>query len=107
MQARVDVTARQYHVPEELEDKIRQKIAKLERLEPRIDRCHVMVEGSGRHHPQGPVSLTVEVIIPSRGSIVSGGKGYDFGSVVRDVFKAIERRLADHAGIPFGGWTRR
>lgn len=107
MQARVEVTARQYHVSEDIEEKIHQKIAKLERLEPRIHRCHVVVEGSGRHHPQGPVTMTVEVAIPSRSLIISGCQGYDFRAVVRDVFKAIERRLSDHIGLPLKGLARR
>ena len=85
-----------------MEERIREKVARLERFSDAILRCHVTVEAPHRHHHQGRLfRILVEIDVP-RGRIVAGENGpqdhahEDPYVALRDAFDAATRRLEDH-----------
>lgn len=123
MQTGVSVTFRGLPASEGVEQRIGEKIAKLEKRFPQLVSCRVAVEGAHHHHHQGNLyHVRIELGVPGRELVVSREQHdrharEDVYVAVRDAFKAAERQLQDyaqrlrgdiktHAPIPHGRVTR-
>lgn len=88
---------------EAVEQRIREKVADLTRLNERITSCHVTVEAPPKHHQQGNLfSVHVDLHVPNKQ--FSFGRSHrrdpsheDVYAAIRDVFEAAERGLTHYA----------
>ena len=84
-----------------VEERIRQKAAKLERFHDRIVGCTVVVEAPHRHHHKGKLyNVRVDISVPGKDVVVDRAKPTDHAHedvyvAVRDAFNAAVRRLED------------
>ena len=75
---------------------IREKAAKLEEFHPRITRCHVRVEESGKHQHQGRrFAVHIDLRVPGREIAVTREHHEDVFVALRDAFDAARRQLED------------
>lgn len=100
MSVPVQVTFRDIPPSEALENKIRERAAKLERFFDRITRCQVVVEELEHSHQTGNLyNVRVEIGIPTREPVVvnrtppARSSHQDAYIAVRDAFDAAERKL--------------
>jgi len=97
------VTFRGLPPSEAIEERIRQKAEKLERLHGDITSCHVVVETPHRHQHSGRLySVHFDVTIPGAELAVSREPGKDHSHedvyiALRDAFAALLRQLDDHS----------
>ena len=103
MQVSIQITFHQMEHSQPLEDRIREKVAKLEHFYAGLTSCRVVVErASHPHHDRGPVSVRFELALPGSRTIVGGGPGTrndaaeDFESALKAAFEAAKRQLHDH-----------
>jgi ribosome-associated translation inhibitor RaiA len=99
MQTPLQITFRGMDPSEAIEQDIRRRALRLERMHPRLTRCHVVVDLPHRHHhkgnhyvvhlelatPLGEVSVTHDPPLAEERA--------DFKAVIRDAFDAAARRL--------------
>lgn len=87
-----------------LESFIRERVAKLEKLCPRMVSCRVSVEAQHRSHRQGNVpDVHIEIGVPGDTIVISHSPHHPkarhadptFEGVTRDAFHAAETRLKD------------
>lgn len=92
----------------ELEQAIRQGVAHLEKLYPRVVGCRVSVEAAHRRHRKGNVpDVHIEVDVPGRRIAVSREPRRtrqhhvdpDVSSSLHDAFEAVSKRLLDYKRI--------
>jgi hypothetical protein len=99
----VNVTFRDMHPSPSLDAFIRRWATRLERVDPRVQRCDVTVEQPHHHHERGN-SFTVKVLVAVPGAeiAVSEQPGdpaahEDARVAVRDSFRAARRQLVSRA----------
>ncbi|MBK5199638.1 MAG: HPF/RaiA family ribosome-associated protein [Methyloceanibacter sp.] len=86
-----------------VEERIRQKAAKLERFNDRIMGCTVVVEAPHHHHHKGKLyNVRIEISVPGKDIVVDHAKPIDHAHedvyvAIRDAFDAATRRLEDQA----------
>lgn len=86
-----------------IEDRVRERIRRLERRFPRINSCRVVVEAPHRSQVNAlEYHFRIEVRVPEKELVVSrdpGNRGAHFDAYValRDAFDAMERQLEQHA----------
>lgn len=86
----------------EVEDRIRSKAGKLDRLFDRITGCRVVVESPHNHQVKGNTyHVCVEVKVPSETIVVNrdpqNHDHEDLGIALRDAFAAAQRQLRAYA----------
>jgi len=98
----LQITFRDIPASEAIEAKIRDRVAKLRKLNNRITRCNVVIEELQRHRKTGSLfNVRVEVGVPGRDPVVvsrtpTGRVSHEDAYVaVRDAFDALERRLEE------------
>ena len=96
MQVPLEITVRDVPRSPALEARIREKAARLEEFHPRITRCHVTVEESGKHQHQGRrFAVRIDVRVPGREIAVTHEHHEDVFVALRDAFDAAKRQLED------------
>lgn len=86
-----------------LQDRIREKAAKLHALHPRITTCRVTLEGRHRHHMHGrPFSVRIEVHVPDHDVLVGYHEDEDVHVSLREAFDALNRQLKYAASLKVG-----
>lgn len=86
-----------------IEEKVRERAAKLDRFYDRVMGCHVVVEAPHRRHHQGTLfHVRVDLTMPGGAVAVSREPAEhhaheDAYVAIRDAFDAAQRRLEDHA----------
>jgi len=93
-----------------LEDLIRERVERLERFQPRITACRVVVDVPHRSPETGkvPIGLAVEVTVPGRQKIIAKGQEErretkdDHGALLTRVFDAVQRQLDTDADMQNG-----
>ena len=96
MQMPLEITVRDMPHSPALEASIREKAARLEEFHPRIIRCHVTVEESGKHQHQGHrFAVHIDVRVPGREIAVTHEHHEDVFVALRDAFDAAKRQLED------------
>lgn len=102
MQIPLEITYRHIEASTALEEKIRQRVAKLERFNSRITSCRVIVEAPHQHQHQGNrFHVRIDITVPGNEIVVSRDPEarqdhQDAYVAVRDAFNAAERQLEDH-----------
>lgn len=87
---------------ESVERQVREWAEKLETTSTRIQRCEVAIEQPHRHHRQGRhFHVRIELTVPGASIVVSEDPGLDDAHedahvAVRDAFRVVRRRLAEH-----------
>ena len=102
MQTEPRITFRDIPASPALEDRIRDSIAALERLHPRITACQVVLSSHHRRHHQGGLfHVSIHLTLPEGEVVVTRDPPEhhaheDAYVAVRDAFAAAGRRLQDH-----------
>lgn len=85
-----------------VEERVRERAQKLERLCAHIIGCRVVIESPHRHHHHGQIfHVRIDITIPQHEIVVSREPAHnhaheDVYVAIRDAFDAAERRLEDH-----------
>ena len=101
MQIPLELTYRNLDGSPAIEERVRQRVQKLERLAPDLMACRVMIEAPHRHHHQGKIyHVRIDATLPGHTVVVSRDPGAhhaheDLQVAIRDAFDAAERRLQD------------
>lgn len=94
-----------------IEQRIRERAAKLPRFYDRIVSCRVTVEAPHHHHRRGNLyAVHIALGVPGGTLIVNRDRGQDAAHAdvyvaIRDAFDAAERRLEERS--PYGGRRQR
>ncbi|OFX13527.1 MAG: ribose ABC transporter permease [Alphaproteobacteria bacterium RIFOXYD12_FULL_60_8] len=90
-----------------VEDRIREKVAKLETFFAGITGCRVVVEAhhkntSSAHHKGEPFHITLNISVPGKELVVKrdpkdSHKNEDIYVALRDAFQTMERQLKEYA----------
>lgn len=98
MRIPLKITMRNFARSEALEERIRQKAAKLDEFHPNVTGCEVTVEEQRRHHQQGQwFNVRIVVRVPAHDIVVNRDHDEDPYIALRDAFDAVLRRLEDVA----------
>lgn len=95
----LQITFRGFPRSEALEERIKGKLEKLERLYGHVTSCHVVIEAPHQHQQKGRAfSVSVDLKIPDAELVISRGahEDPDVYVAVRDAFDALGRRLQVH-----------
>lgn len=87
---------------DELEERIRNKAAKLDRVCDRITGCRVVVEAPHQHHVKGNTyHVNIEISVPGDEIVVTrdpkNQDHQDLGIALRDAFSTAQRQLTTYA----------
>jgi ribosome-associated translation inhibitor RaiA len=91
-----------------VEDRVRERAKKLERLCGNIIGCRVVIEAPHRHHQHGQIfHVRIDITIPQHEIVVSrepaqNAAHADVYVAIRDAFDAAERRLEDYVRLQRG-----
>ena len=103
MQIPVQITFRDMEPSAAIEERVRERAAKLERYFDRITSCRVIVEEPHlRQHKGKLFHIRVDVTVPG-GELVANRSPADNHAhedvyvAIRDAFRAVERQLEEHA----------
>ncbi|HUL96753.1 MAG TPA: HPF/RaiA family ribosome-associated protein [Usitatibacter sp.] len=97
MQTELHIAVHNMPRSDALDARIRDCVAKLELVHPRIISCRVAVEQADKHHHQGrQFTVKVEVRAPGREDVVATHHHHeDVYVAVRDAFDSVRRQLED------------
>ena|SRR5687768_8541669 len=98
MKIPLEITFRNVARTEAIDEKIRGKVAKLDRLFDRITGCRVVVESPHNHHHKGnSYHVRIELSVPGGELVVNrdppNPEHEDLGIALRDAFAAVQRQL--------------
>lgn len=102
MQEPLRITFRGVTSSEALQQDIRKKLEKLEKLYDRITGCHVTVEMSNHRHHQGNIfHVKIDLFLPGKVIAFHHNPQHnqaheDIYVALRDAFDTVQRRLEDH-----------
>lgn len=92
------VTVRDFDLSPALNTLINKRISKLDRFYNRIFGCHVIVELIQKHKHQGKLFLIkIDLTVPGKELVITKQSNEDIYVAIRDAFKALERKLENHA----------
>lgn len=98
MQIPLKITMRDIPTSEAIENHIRKKVAKLEKLYPRLTSCRVTLNMPHKHKHQGKlVNAKVGMMLPQGEINVNRHSNEDAYVAIRDAFDAAGRQLEDYA----------
>lgn len=98
MAAQLQITVREMKHSEALETRIRQKVAVLERVHPRMTACRVTVEAPHNHQRHGnQYNVKLDITVPGEEIVVNRDHAKDIYVALRDAFQAARRQLIEHA----------
>lgn len=99
MQLPVQISFRNMDPTPWIEEKIREKAAKLERTFDRITRCDVVIEAPHHDHRKGRLyHVRIDMTVPGGKLAVRGDAPHaneDVRAAIRDAFDAARRQLED------------
>ncbi len=103
MQTALQITVRDMEHSQALDQHIRDKVAKLERLYPRLMGCRVVAERQDRHKQQGSqFTVRVDLTLPGKEIVVTRQHAEDAYVALREAFDAAKRQLEDFARVQRG-----
>lgn len=103
MQIPLKITYVRMHASDDIDARIEKYVAQLEKRFGRIMSCRVVVEAPHRHHRKGKLyHVRVDLTLPRGEIIVSHEHPLDKAHedvlvTIRDAFRAVRRRLEEHA----------
>ena len=103
MQTELQITVRGMEHSDMLDQHIRERVDKLDRLYPKLMGCHVVAELDDRHKQQGKqFAVRVDLTAPGKEIVVNRQHAEDIYVALRDAFDAAKRQLEDYASIQRG-----
>jgi ribosomal subunit interface protein len=103
MQSDLQITIRDMEHSPALEERIRDKVKKLEQVYPRIMGCRVVLEAPHRHKQQGKQFIVrLDVTVPGKEIVVNHDHHEDAYVALRDAFNAARRQLEEYGRIQRG-----
>jgi cold shock CspA family protein/ribosome-associated translation inhibitor RaiA len=99
MTANLQITFRDFTPPQLAEDRIRERVERLEKMHPRITSCRVVAESPHRQHHKGKLYLfRIDLTLPGGELVVNRNRDdrhahEDFFVAMRDAFNAMEQQL--------------
>ncbi|CCQ75532.1 Ribosomal subunit interface protein (cold-shock protein) [Magnetospira sp. QH-2] len=102
MQIPLQITFRGLQHSDAVEEKIREKVAKLEQFHDGITACRVLVESPHKHHSQGRLyHVRLDISVPGKEIIVKRDANdkqehEDIFIAVRDAFEAARRQIKEY-----------
>jgi len=94
----IQITARNFDLPEPFRDKIHKKAEHLEKYYDRIMRCKIVVEVPHRHRHEGALyNVRVDITVPGKEIVIKREPHKDIDVAIRDSFDAARRKLEDFA----------
>ncbi len=103
MPTNVQITFRDFDPPQLADERIRERIGRLEKLHPRITGCHVVAEAPHRRHHKGELyTVRIDLTFPGHELVVNRNHNdkhahEDFFVAMRDSFNAMEKQLRGYA----------
>ena len=97
MQIPLQITVRDMAHSDALEDRIRERVAGLERFHPRMTSCRVVVAEARKYHQQGrQFEVRIDVRVPGHAEIVATRQhDEDVYVALRDAFDSVKRQLEE------------
>lgn len=103
MQVPVKISAHRFHLTPDLEEMIRERAERLERFDPHLTRCEVVVNGFSAHHQTGgPVAVRVHLGVRGDELTVDRQHAESLEVAVREAFDAARRQLQDFVRLQRG-----
>ena len=100
MELPLTINAHDVILPEPIEAVIREKTAKLDKINGRLIGCRVTVEGPGsRHRNGGPYRVRIDISVPGSELVINQKEAADLTLAIRDAFDAARRRLEEHRDL--------
>ena len=101
MAAQVQVTMRGLQQSDALEQRIRERIEKLDTLYPEvIIKCHVVAEQPHHHqHQGGQFVVRMDIAVPGKDIVVNRDHSEDIYVALRDACNAARRQLEQHTRL--------
>lgn len=107
MQIDLQITVRDMEHSDALDEHIRAKVDKLERIYPKLMGCRVVAELQGRHKSQGRhFAVRVDVTAPGKEVVVNHRHAEDVYVALREAFDAVRRQLEEFARMQQGDAKR-
>lgn len=98
MQTPLQITLRDMEHSDALDQHIREKAEKLDRVYHRLMGCRVVVEQQARHKQQGKqFAVGIDMTVPGKEIVVNRQHAEDPYVALRDAFDAAKRQLEDFA----------
>jgi len=103
MQNRLQITVRGMEHSDVLDQHIRDRAEKLDRIYSKLMGCRVVAELQDRHKHQGKhFAVRVDLTAPGKEIVVNRQHAEDVYVALRDAFDAAKRQLEDYADIQRG-----
>ncbi|MBI2317839.1 MAG: ribosome-associated translation inhibitor RaiA [Betaproteobacteria bacterium] len=100
MQTALQITVRDMDHSDALDQHIRDKVAKIERIYPRLMGCRVVAEHQDRHKQQGKhFAVRVDLTLPGKEIVVTRQHAEDPYVALRDAFDAAKRQVEEYASV--------
>lgn len=102
MQIPLQISFRDFDRSEAVEERVREKVAKLEQYYDRITSCRVVIEAPHRQHHKGKLyHVRIDVTLPGEEIVVARDSKDDHAHedvyvAIRDSFEAMRRQLKKH-----------
>ncbi len=98
MRIPLQITARNFDLPETFRDEIRKKAEHLDKYYDQIMRCRIVVEVPHRHRREGFFyNIRIEITVPGSELVIKREPNKDINVAIRDAFDAARRKLEDFA----------
>lgn len=97
MQTELQITVRDMEHSAALDERIRAKVEKLERIYSPLMGCRVVAEAPHKHKHQGKhFAVRLDITVPGREIVVNHEHHEDIYVALRDAFDAAKRQLEDY-----------
>lgn len=104
MQTTLQITVRGMDHSDALDQHIRERAEKLDRIYPKLMGCRIVAELQDRHKHQGKhFAVRVDLTAPGKEIVVNRQHAEDVYVALRDAFDAAKRQLEAYAEIQRGG----
>jgi len=98
MRIPLQITARNFDLPETFRDEIHKKAEHLDKYYDQIMRCRIVVEVPHRHRHEGFLyNIRIDITVPGSELVIKREPHKDLNVAIRDAFDAARRKLEDFA----------
>jgi ribosomal subunit interface protein len=98
MRLPLQITARNFDLPETFREDIRKKAENLDKYYDQIMRCRIVVEVPHHHRREGALyNVRIDMTVPGTELVIKREPNKDIHVAIRDAFDAARRQLEDFA----------
>jgi ribosomal subunit interface protein len=99
MKLPLEISSKNVHLSDEMEELIREKAAKLDNIYDQIIGCRIMVDIPHRSQRSGMhYNVRIDITLPGGEIVVKREPDEDLYAAISNSFEVAQRRLKDHAG---------